>query len=420
MTADKTGNKEMMSTSDVMKLVKPKSKKRKKRDDSFFYGNCTNGKLGLKASKKNAKGVVNHKSRLLLDWLAIQRPYGSQHEINFTYMLYQKCVGQLGCQNVEQDNFGNVIAWVGDGANVLFSAHTDTVHHEEGMQTVCVDLKQNFAFTKDGSCLGSDDATGCYILWRMIEAGVPGVYIFHRGEEVGGLGSEWLAKNRPEIFKPIDMAVAFDRRGTDDIITSQAGGDCASGHFADSLTEAFGLANPKLIYSEADGVFTDTANYTRLVAECTNISCGYYDEHTPDECQDLGHLEELIKACVVLPWSELVVVRNPMAADLDGMMEELGGYYGSGDDLAKMVELVKTHPVAAAALLVMSEMSEHDFYGMEYMEEEFAGIQSPAQESDSLFDSAADQPNYLQRHVADLLDQEEILTLKNSALSRIL
>ena len=410
MTIDKTGMNEMTIKVGNLSDLPSKSgnvsafgNKRRKRESVHAFSE--RGYLELKASKKNAKGVVNHKSRLLLDWLTIQRPYGSQNEMDFTHMLYQKCGGQLGFDNVEQDGFGNVIATVDGESNVMFSAHTDTVHHDEGTQNVCVDLKKDFAFTSDGSCLGSDDATGCYILWRMIEAGVPGLYIFHRGEEVGGLGSDWLAEQRPEIFKSIDMAVAFDRRGTHDIITSQSGGVCASEEFAESLAGAFQLANPKLEYQGASGVFTDTANYTRLVAECTNISCGYYDEHTPSESQDLGHLEELIKACVVLPWNDLVVVRDT-AGSLDELMVEATGIFDAGERLRTMVGLVQKYPAAAAALLIGSGVDEYDFYSLDFMDKEYPNIE--ACESDPEDDFLSDKANYLQEHVADLLEIEEL------------
>ena len=66
--------------------------------------------------------------------------------------------------------------------------------------------------------LGADDKLGCYIMCRMIEKKVPGLYVFHVGEECGGIGSSHLADKRKDLFKDIDYCIAFDRKGYNDFI----------------------------------------------------------------------------------------------------------------------------------------------------------------------------------------------------------
>ena len=46
----------------------------------------------------------------------------------------------------------------------------------------------------NNECLGGDDGTGVWLMTKLIEAGVPGRYIFHRAEEVGGRGSGWIER----------------------------------------------------------------------------------------------------------------------------------------------------------------------------------------------------------------------------------
>jgi hypothetical protein len=58
------------------------------------------------------------------------------------------------------------------------------------------------------------------------------------------------------------------------------------------------------------GVFTDSANFTELIPECTNVSVGYFNEHTHDELQNITYLEKLAKACVSANWDKLVVKRK--------------------------------------------------------------------------------------------------------------
>ena len=37
------------------------------------------------------------------------------------------------------------------------------------------------------------------------------------------------------------------------------------------------------------GVYTDSAEFTDIIPECTNISVGYYKEHTVNETQDIQY-----------------------------------------------------------------------------------------------------------------------------------
>jgi hypothetical protein len=57
------------------------------------------------------------------------------------------------------------------------------------------------------------------------------------------------------------------------------------------------------------GVYTDSAEFD-YIPECTNISVGYYSEHTVNEQQDINHLIDLCVACVSVDWESLPVVRD--------------------------------------------------------------------------------------------------------------
>jgi hypothetical protein len=69
------------------------------------------------------------------------------------------------------------------------------------------------------------------------------------------------------------------------------------------------------------GVFTDSANFIDLIPECTNVSVGYFNEHTHEEVQNISYLERLAKACVAADWSKLTIKRKV------GFDEELMGKY---------------------------------------------------------------------------------------------
>jgi hypothetical protein len=106
--------------------------------------------------------------------------------------------------------------------------------------------------------------------------------------------------------------VAFDRRGTWSVITHQFGGRCCSDEFGEALAAQLNMHNDDFMYVTDDGgVFTDTANYTEIIPECTNLSVGYYDEHTDRERLDLAHLFALRDALLKVNWGALPVKRDP-------------------------------------------------------------------------------------------------------------
>jgi hypothetical protein len=246
---------------------------------------------------------------LLLEMLTYMRPHGSGADREFR----DRFIRPLG---VTEDAHGNLHKVIGSSL-VLWSCHTDTVHNFSGYQTVRYNPLTGFASLSKASrrakvnCLGADDTAGVFILCQMIAAGVPGHYVFHYGEEPGGIGSSGLAIDSPELIEDCQIAIAFDRRGTSDVITHQYGGRTASEAFALSLAAQLNAADPAFTYAPAKGVFTDTANYDRLIPECTNLSVGYQDEHRSSESLNIPHVLRLLAAVSQINQSALVVKRDP-------------------------------------------------------------------------------------------------------------
>ncbi|MFG1395853.1 hypothetical protein [Roseixanthobacter pseudopolyaromaticivorans] len=240
----------------------------------------------------------------LLAMLRYRRPASTKTERYFI----ERFIEPLG---VERDAYGNLTKRIGD-APVLWSCHTDTVHSQGGKQKLAI---EGNIVKADGAsnCLGADCTTGVWLMAEMIKAGKPGLYVFHRDEEIGGHGSNHIAHKTPELLDGIKMAIAFDRYGTKSIITHQWGGRCCSDVFAKSLGAELGLG------MEADdgGSFTDTANYTDLVGECTNVSVGYLHQHTKREQQDVAFALRLLDALLALDVWRIQVFRQPGDPDPD-------------------------------------------------------------------------------------------------------
>lgn len=224
-----------------------------------------------------------------------------------------------------KDLCGNRYICVGDQdkPRILWSCHTDTVHHEDGVQTIEVTGNRfiQLAPSSKSSCLGADDGAGVFLMLEMIDAGVEGLYVFHYGEERGGIGSRWLTKNTPHLVDGIQYAIAFDRRGLTDVITHQSGGRCCSDDFARSLAAQL----PSGYKPSPDGVYTDTAEYTGLIPECTNISVGYFSEHSANERIDVVHLLNLRESLIELDIDQLVVSRK--AGDIEYDYGNWGSYF---------------------------------------------------------------------------------------------
>jgi len=174
----------------------------------------------------------------------------------------------------------------------------------------------------------------------MIEAGVPAYYVFFRGEERGGIGSKWLAEEMPALFASIDRAVAFDRADYYDVITHQSGGRCCSDEFAQALCDALGTGEDWFLPCDG-GVYTDTAEFTDLVPECTNVSVGYKHQHGDREEQDIEFLQRLAALAVAVDWDALPTKRDPKVYERDDWRSAIGKYSGTQYSLASPSKYAK-------------------------------------------------------------------------------
>ena len=255
--------------------------------------------------KSNKQEFYNER---LHDMLRYKRPHNSPTEADWIERFIKPY------QPVALDDAALSITVPNDDGTkprVMFSCHTDTVHRDDGVQHICYNRSKQQYYKKDGKPLGADDAAGAWVMLEMIDAGVPGVYVFHRGEECGGIGSRHIASTSPAFLKQFDYAVAFDRRGSTSVITHQGWSRCCSDGFAQALADAINDDGVSMYEPDDSGIFTDTANYTEFIPECTNLSCGYANEHTGNETLHLPTLFTLRDACIRIDWQSLPVQRDP-------------------------------------------------------------------------------------------------------------
>lgn len=263
--------------------------------------------------------------------------------------------------DISYDDYGNIYKFVGK-SRVLWSCHTDTVHREEGMQELVI--SNGFVSSKNRNCLGGDCTTGVWLMVNMIRAEVPGVYIFHRDEEVGMKGSSYIAKTYGEELKDhVDVAIAFDRYGYNSIITHQMMERGCSQAFVDSLEGILDMG----FKADDGGVYTDTYSYIDMIPECTNISVGYFNQHSKTEKQDLVFAAALCERLMKFDESKLVVKRDPTVVETsnDDWIEKYYSQHSNNyyDEIYSMAEMVRMYPEECAKILIDYGVTEDDILG---------------------------------------------------------
>lgn len=190
----------------------------------------------------------------------------------------------------------------------LFACHIDTVG---GTIFDVNPIIKNDIITvgnKEARCLGGDDRCGILCLLAMIKANIPGTYIFHSGEECGGIGSQYILDNID--LTRFKRAIEFDRMDKHAVIAAMGFGiRCASDEFALELADRLGEG----FEPDYTGLFTDTFVYKDKIPECVNLSVGYFNAHSKSESIDAAWLiDVLIPKIISIDWETLPVFRNDL------------------------------------------------------------------------------------------------------------
>ena len=271
-----------------------------------------------KIKEREAKSVIDRNIRMRSKTEIDYTLDGSVKQLflNLTRMQipfnFEQTVAHLFPSGMKIDDHGNYYIKVGN-SKTMFCGHLDTYSYE--FKKVFHVIEGNIIKTDGTTTLGGDDKAGITIMIKMIEAKVPGLYYFFRGEEgvtspTGTWGSKQALKSYEKLFKEYDKCIAFDRRGDSSVITQQMYSFCCSDEFAGKLIEE--LNKNGLKYEEdTTGMWCDSGVFMDLIPECTNISVGYKNEHTFNETQDIEHLENLVNACINIDWENLPVKRDP-------------------------------------------------------------------------------------------------------------
>lgn len=233
--------------------------------------------------------------------------------IRFMRPAYSKTCDRFCAQFIaplmgKPDKDGNYILTIGDKPRHMFAAHSDTVHAIGGFQKIeQVGDMIRLAPDSKSNCLGADCTSGVWLILQMIRANVPGVYAIFAAEEIGCHGSRAYAKKNRDNMAGIESVISFDRKAYGSIITFQSSGRTCSDRFAEDLAAIIGLD----MKPDNGGSYTDSNEFADFISECTNVSVGYFAQHTAKESQDLTFLETLSERLIAADWDSLKASRDP-------------------------------------------------------------------------------------------------------------
>jgi hypothetical protein len=283
----------------------------------------------------------------------------------FEVEMYGDSLAKRGWKKDRHGNFSYIIPNLdGTASRTMFTSHTDTASH-------AVPIRVHHSWTEDGllvndggDILGADDKAGMTVLLRMAHLyQIPGQYHLFVGEERGCVGSRQASLDNS--WKHIDRVISFDRRGTNSIITNQAGEECCSDTFAYELAARLNGLGGFQFAPDPTGLYTDSYSFIEDVPECTNISVGYEGAHGSSESQDIEFLDNLIAACANIDWETLPTQRDPKPLWPMNYKEQVGTYWTGNNDTEWSGNTYRGNTSSSVAEDVLSDMWEQEGLSLE-------------------------------------------------------
>lgn len=192
---------------------------------------------------------------------------------------------------------------------VQFCSHMDTAC--TWVERVNLQRTGDMIHTDGRTVLSADCKIGVAIMLKMIEAQIPGWYVFHVGEEKGCIGAGALAKRSDRWIIQPKISIEFDRHSYGSIITHQCMTRCCSEEFSAALAKQLRIPGYQPFKSDDGGIYTDNQEYMDIIPEVTNLSVGYFGHHTHKERQDIRYANLLLRALLKVDWNSLPIKRDP-------------------------------------------------------------------------------------------------------------
>lgn len=231
---------------------------------------------------------------LYYDLLRFRSYSRSQRQVEFRDWLRNYLETNIPGVTTKIDKFGNLYATKGE-ADVYncVVAHLDINQHkikESNVEILKVgDFIVGFDKSNGEQCgVGHDDKAGVYFNIEMLKHFDNIKAFFPLDEEVGCIGTNHAEES---FFENVGFMVQLDRRGYKDISTFSNGNDLLTEKTQKKLSgtlSTFGFAFTTTILTDVGDL---VGNFG---IQGTNISCGYYREHSNSECLNVKQFENSI------------------------------------------------------------------------------------------------------------------------------
>ena len=182
---------------------------------------------------------------------------------------------------IEKAPSGNLYVTKGNAPDYpCIVAHMDQVQGTRSTDFMPVETKEViFGYSpkhRRQENLGADDKNGIWIALKCLKQYPVLKLAFFVSEETGCIGS---GNARMDFFTDCRFVIEPDRRGYKDIIPLIGWTVLCS----DEFLKATGYRD--FGYEETEGMLTDVLELKEkgLAVSCINLSCGYYEPHTPHE-----------------------------------------------------------------------------------------------------------------------------------------
>jgi putative aminopeptidase FrvX len=236
----------------------------------------------------------------LIELLDIYAPSGKEMPVR-EYL--QPLLAEL-MDEIHIDNRGNLLAskdcGTGLGANIMLSAHMDTVR---GVQPNKKVIDKSGIITAElpnctSTVLGADDRAGIAIIMTVLR-NIPDIVhgnlkvAFTTEEDVGCVGADNIDV---DFYKDVDLAIVVDRKGNRDIVVGCDLAFCSDrvGFFMEGVSMLLDMD-----YTCVEGGVSDALIFSSNGINSINISAGYQNEHTSKEFVSVKDMQETTELIIM-------------------------------------------------------------------------------------------------------------------------
>ena len=215
--------------------------------------------------------MIQNKAELISKYTDIL--YAPETELNLSHLW--KYIPCDRCKT-SVDTAHNIHIKTAPNAKILIVAHLDRI---------LKNVPRLFEYADQPNCVygayGWDDRAGVVASLELLEKWCGTIdLLFTTAEESGCVGAKQVA---PDTVSQYDLIFELDRHGNADFINECSHGVLCNTDFADRICKYINGKHHRL--KPCRGVYTDVGvlRQKNKTAQIFYMSCGYYNEHTPEE-----------------------------------------------------------------------------------------------------------------------------------------